>query len=265
MKQHLQRLATRAILCLLLTGTITAIHAQADPGGPASKGQGFNGRQGHGIRGTVVGTSGANVALKTETGEAWTVITTDNTRVNLDRQPVKVAELRAGDEVIAMGVPETDKHELHALALFGASAAQVAKLKADLGKTYIVGRITAIDETKLTILRPDKVSQTINLDESTSLHRGGRPPAELAGFGGFVGGDGDRRGDRAPNTPNETSGGDPNSGNDGEAITLADVKVGDNAAGSGSVKAGVFIPTELQVNTPHPHGQRAQSGNPLPQ
>jgi hypothetical protein len=33
----------------------------------------------------------------------------------------------------------------------------------------------------------------------------------------------------------------------GESITLADVKVGDNVAGKGSVKNGVFVPTELAV------------------
>ena len=218
--------------------------------------------RGRGIHGTVVGTSGANVTIKTEAGDTWTVVSTDNTRVNIDRQPVKIADLKAGDEVMAMGMPDAGKHEIHAMIIAGASAAQVAKLKANLGKTYIVGRITAIDDTRLTVMRPDKVSQTIALDDTTSIKRGGRLPAEFSGMGtggGFGGGAGRGRRGQQGGQPNETSGGNPNTGNDGESITLADVKVGDNVAGTGSVKAGTFTPTDLHINTPRPRPARADA------
>ncbi len=236
--------------------------AESPPQQAGQRGPGAN--RGRGIRGTVVATAGPNVTVKTDTGETWTVVSTDNTRINIDRQPVKVADLKAGDEVMAMGVPDADKHEIHAMFIAGASAAQVAKLKADLGKTYIAGKVTAINDTKITVLRPDKVSQTIALDDSSSLKRGGRLPAEFTtlGVGGGFGGNGGGGGRRANGgggqggQPNETSGGNPNSASDGESITLADVKVGDNLAGLGSLKAGTFVPTELHVNTPRPRGQR---------
>lgn len=261
-----KRTLALAALCLTLTAT-AALHAQDGPpqdgNGPTMGGGAGRGR---GIRGTVIAASGSNVTLKTEAGETWTVIATDNTRVNLDRQPTKVADLKAGDEVMAMGVPDPAKHELHALAILGASAAQVAKLKADLGKTYIVGKITAVNETKVTVLRPDKVTQIIELDDTTSLHRGGRLPAEYAamGTGGGYGGGGGRRGEgrRAEGTPNETSGGNPATGNEGEAITLADVKLGDNLAATGSLKNGTFIPTDMHVNTPRPRGPRPEGAPP---
>ena len=76
---------------------------------------------------------------------------------------------------MAMGVPDASKHEVHALMLVDVSAAAIAKAKANMGKTYITGRITAINDTQLTIMRTDKVSQVIQLDDTTSLHRGGRP------------------------------------------------------------------------------------------
>ncbi|WP_419805508.1 DUF5666 domain-containing protein [Terriglobus sp.] len=248
---------------------------QATPGG-GPRGQGRNG-MGRGIRGTVTATSGANVTVKTEAGETWTVVTTDNTRINIDRQPIKAADVKPGDEVVAMGIVDQDKHEVHAMMLGGISAAQVAKLKADMGKTYIVGRVTAINETKLTVERPDHVAQTITLDETTSLKRGGRLPAELMGgmFGGGMGGG--RRGNRgggegapnrdnnsAPPANNETTGGMP-PGQEGESITLADVKVGDNLAGTGSVKNGTFVPTDLHVIVRGPRGPRsngAPAGGP---
>ncbi len=251
-------LRTLALTATLLVTLAPALRAQDGPpqeGDTPAMGMG----RGRGVRGTVVGTTGANVTIKTEAGDTWTVVSTDNTRINIDRQPVKVADLKAGDEVIAMGIPDPTRHDIHAMVIAGVSAVQAAKLKANFGKTYIVGRITAIDDTRLTVLRPDKVSQTIALDDSTSIKRGGRLPAEFSGMGtggGFGGGGGGRRGQQG-GQPNETSGGNPTTGNDGESITLADVKVGDNVAGTGSMKAGTFTPTDLHINTPRPRPARA--------
>ncbi|MGI4854733.1 MAG: DUF5666 domain-containing protein [Janthinobacterium lividum] len=220
-------------------------------GGP-NGGQG--GRRGGGIRGTVTAVNGSNVTLKTEEGQTWTVISTDNTRVRRDSQPGTVSGIQTGDEVVAMGMPDADKHEVHALMLMDVSAAEVAKAKANLGKTYIVGRITAINDTQLTIMRSDHVSQVITLDESTSLHRGGRinqqalaaaglDMSAMGGMGGGRGmGGGGRRGDANADAPQDDA---------GEAITLADVKVGDNVAGTGIVKqtgyGTRFVPTDLHV------------------
>ncbi len=255
-----------AALHLLLT--IGASTAKAQNNGAPSQnggrqqtdGQRGGSRNGRGIRGTVVSVSGSNALIKTETGESWTVITTDNTRISIDGQPIKATALKAGDEVVAGGIPDNDKHEMHALFVGGASAAQAAKLKADLGKTYIVGRVTAINEAQLTILRPDKISQTIALDESTSLRRGGRLPPEFAMFGG--GGGGRRQGTDRPGTPNATSGGDQSE--NGESITLADVKVGDNVAGTGTVKGRTFTPAELHVQPPRPRGERGGDNSDTP-
>lgn len=254
-----RRWMAQAGLCMVLVGASTvAARAQEDGAFGQQQNSGRQGsdgeRRGRGVRGTVVAASGANVTIKTEQGDSWTVITTNNTRLNLDQQTVKVADLKAGDEVMAMGIPDAAKHEIHAMMVMGASAAQVAKMKADLGKTFIVGRVTAINDTNVTVLRPDKVSQTIALDESTSLRRGGHMPAEAMMSGMGAGGrrrDGRREGDGGSGTngtPNATSGGgEPAPGSEGEAITLADVKVGDSVGGSGTLKNGTFVPTELHV------------------
>ena len=248
-----------AVLCsALITGTALSLYAQnatsggdqqAQPDVQAGRGAG-GGRRGGGVRGTVTGVSGTSVMLKNEQGEAWTIISTDNTRVRRDGQPGTVGAIQAGDEVIAMGVPDPDKHEVHAMMVMDVSAAQVAKAKANLGKTYIVGRITAINETLLTIMRSDRVAQVISLDETTSLHKGGRMSPEamsaaglnmeaLSGMGGG-GGMGSGGGRRAGSA-------DAPAANPGEAITLADVKVGDSVVGVGSVKGGSFVPTDLRV------------------
>ena len=41
-----------------------------------------------------------------------------------------------------------------------------------LGQDYVFGEVKAIDAPKLTILRPDSVSQTVELNEETSLRKG---------------------------------------------------------------------------------------------
>lgn len=270
-----------AAVALLLTVVPAGLHAQQDAPQQGEPGQAARGpaRVGRGVRGTIVSASGTNVTLRTEGGESWTVATTDNTRINIDRQPVKAADLKAGDEVMAVGVVDQDKHEIHAMMLMGASAATAAKLKADMGKTYIVGKVTAINDTKLTLERADHVAQTITLDETTSLKRGGRMPPELmaAGAGGvfLMGGGRPRDGarpqrdagrparDMGEPTNDPNTGGAPR-GMEAEAITLADVKVGDNVAGVGSIKNGSFVPTELHVIVPR-QGRGARAAGNAPQ
>ena len=217
------------------------------PGG----GAGANGarRAGGGVRGMVTAVSGANVTVKDEAGATWTVITTDNTRIMRSQQVLPIGSVQAGDEVMAMGVPDADKHEVHAMMVMDVSAADVAKARANLGKTYIVGRVTGIDDVKVTVLRTDRVSQVITLDESTSLHKGGRMNAEAmqamgldaSMLGGMGMGGGGRRGGQGG-----AAGAAP-AAESGEAITLADVKVGDTVIGVGSVKGGSFVPTDLRV------------------
>jgi hypothetical protein len=41
-----------------------------------------------------------------------------------------------------------------------------------MGKDFIVGEVKSIDAPKLTVLRPDNVTQTLELTEETSLRRG---------------------------------------------------------------------------------------------
>ena len=229
------------------------------------------GRRGGATRGTVTAVSGSSITLKDENGTSWTVITTDNTRVMRGREPLPIASIQAGDEVFSMGMPDAEKHELHAMMVMDVPAAEVAKAKANLGKTYIVGKITAIDDVKLTILRSDKVSQTIQLDESTSLRKGGRmDPAALQaagldagmmGFGGGMGPRGAGAGDRQGQgyAAHRNNGGTPPDPA-GESITLADVKVGDTVVGLGSVKGGIFVPTDLRVQSPRGMGADRRSG-----
>lgn len=232
-----------AVLSVGMVGATMPVRAQ-EAGGPGGGGGGrgqFSNMPR--VAGEVTAVSGASVTVKSEDGTTYTVVTTDNTRVMKgngqargagNMQTIKVADLKTGDGLIAMGQLDAPAKTLHAAFVVATDASVVKAMKENLGKTYITGKVTAIDldNAKLTVTRPDGVSQVIGLDENTSFKRGrGR-----MGAGNGLG----------------TGGPAPAGGAGGESITLADVKVGDQVQGQGAVKAGTFVPTELHVMSPRP-------------
>jgi hypothetical protein len=227
-------LARYLLAALVFAGVGTAA-AQEEPGrGEMAMGGGGM------IRGTVTATATDHLTIKTDAGDVYEVAITPNTRMTKDRQPVKPTDVKLGDSVGAMGELDAPKKTVHALFVAVMDAAQVKKLREDLGKTYITGKVTAIDDVKLTITRPDNVSQVIEVDETTSFRKGGRRGAgamvmDSGGGPVAIGSGGAAAGPGA---------------NEGESITLADVKVGDVVMGQGSIKHGVFVPTTLGVLPP---------------
>ncbi len=222
---------------ILLVGMLGA-RAQDDAGGQQGVGRGqFAGMQR--VAGEVTAISGATLTVKTEDGGSVQVVTTDNTRVMMGGgrvsagassggtsgavmpppaqgrargAVVKVADLKVGDGVMAAGILDAPNKTLHAAVVFATDAAQVKAMKEHLGKTYIVGRVTAIDldNAKMTVERPVHVAQTLGFDETTSFRNGGRGMRLGGGAGAATSG--------VPNAGGGESG--------GESITLADIKVG---------------------------------------
>ena len=244
-------------LAALLSVTAPA-QAQASQGDQPAVAFGQNGRM---VRGTVNTVAADHLTVKTEAGDLYQVSVSPNTQVRNGRDPIKYADIHVGDGVGAMGELDRPNKTVHALALYVVTAEQLKKAREDMGKTYITGKVTAIDELKLTILRSDNVTQVITVDEGTSFKRGGRGMQQafgggLDGLGGGAGGGGGRYrqgagGGTAPAAaPAEAA---------GESITLADLKVGDLVAGRGALKSGVFIPTELNVSDAPARGQRRRS------
>ena len=199
------------------------------------------------VAGEVTAVSGATLTVKTEDGATMQIATTDNTRVMKGRGvTAKIADLKVGDGVMAAGNLDAPNKTLHAAIVFATDAAQVKAMRENLGKTYIVGKVTSIDldNAKMTVERPDHAAQTIGFDETTSFQRGGRGGMGRMGGGGGM-----------------PEGAAPAEG--GESITLADIKVGDMVRGTGSVKGGMFVPTQLVVGTPG-QGRRRGSGAAVP-
>jgi hypothetical protein len=236
----------RAAIALALLMPLGAVSAKAQDSATQGAGRGqFAGMQR--IGGTITAIAGPQVTIKTVDGVVYQVVTTDNTRVMRGRgNLIKLGDLKAGDGLMAMGNMDAPNKTIHAAMLISMDADQMKKLEdaqkqqlANLGKTLIAGRVTAIDmdNATMTVERPDGVSQTIGFDENTSFRRGRMMMGNGTGFAS-ANGSSAATGTNATAVPT------------GESITLADIKIGDRVAGPGEVKSGRFVAKELTVMTP---------------
>ena len=245
---------------MVLTGLALVAQAQDAPtgggqgGGQGRRGGGFGG--GQPVQGTVTAAAAGKITIQTEAGDSYTVTVTADTRLMKDRQPIKITDVKVGDGLTAIGTVDVTAKTVAAMMVTDVDAETVKKAKEDLGKTYIAGKITAIDadNLKLTVMRADNVSQVIAVDEGTSFQRGARgitvPSMFGGGFGGMGGGGGMGRGRNGGGAGGQGGGAGAQGAPPAESITLADVKIGDTIVATGAVKGGVFTPVKLGVSEP---------------
>jgi hypothetical protein len=121
-------------------------------------------------------------------GDPVTVKVGGDTRVIKDRQPASLSDIKTGDTVVARGPLKGQTMEASFLLVVdpsmiqrmqnggfggGGGAGPMSQFKPeDMGKKYIAGEVKAINETKLTIARPDNQTQDIEVDENTSFKKG---------------------------------------------------------------------------------------------
>lgn len=247
--------------------------AQADGqmgGQAAGQGQGrgggfgMRGFAGTSVQGIVTASSGNKLTIKTDAGDSYEITVGDNARIMENRQAVKLSDIKPGDSVMAMGQIDAAKKTVTAMMVNATDAATIAKAKENLGKTYITGRITAIDadNLKITVMRRDNVSQVIAVDDGTSFQRGnGGVAADVAAAGGGGMGMGGGFGGRGGNRQGAGAQGAPPAP---ESITLADIKVGDAVMATGALKGGTFTVLKMGVSAPlaGPGGRRPPADAP---
>ncbi len=126
------------------------------------------------VRGTVKSIHGSDAIIQNQAGKLYTVHTSDNTHIYRNRQLLKMSEIRAGDVLIAVGAFDEKANLLRAIFVADIDAATVQKLREELGKTWIAGKIVKIDETKITVDRIDHKTQVIEVDDTTSFRKDGQ-------------------------------------------------------------------------------------------
>src|SRR5438270_3657989 len=174
------------VLLLSIACTIGGFAQQAPPpeGGPPQgeaqrpgPGGGRRGQfAGQGTAGNITAINGDTLTLKTLSGTE-TVKVTGDTMFRRDREAAKLADFKVGDTVFVMG----DKSGETWTARMVASRTGGPMMNPDdLGKKFIIGEVTKIDGTKITIKRPDKQEQTIEVDDDTSFRNSRRESVTLA-------------------------------------------------------------------------------------
>jgi hypothetical protein len=147
-------------------------------------GRGAQGR-GRPLFGKISAIHNDGIEITTQEGNKVSVKLDAKTEFRKERQPAKIGDFKVGDAVIVRTNQESDSYSG---AASGATAIIVAAVPPGFagrsggggpggmsgtpGKDYVLGDVKSLDPPKLTILRTDNVTQTIELNEETSLRRG---------------------------------------------------------------------------------------------
>lgn len=121
------------------------------------------------------------IELTNQDGQTVTVKVTNQTEFRRDRQPAKIADFKVGDLVMVRG--DVNPDQTVTAKTIGARTGMMGTGPAGggggtffaggtLGKDYVLGEVKSIDPPKLTVLRTDNVTQTLELNEDTTLRRG---------------------------------------------------------------------------------------------
>lgn len=133
-------------------------NAQAQPG-----------PRGPRVAGTITAIEENRITLKTLDGRTVEVTTSPETQFRRDRQPAKLSDFKVGDEIFVGG--ELKDGVVQAKMVGSHPTGAPPEFRDALGKRFIVGEVKAITGTRITILRPDGVTQNITVDESTSFRK----------------------------------------------------------------------------------------------
>ncbi len=177
------------ILILFLFSSLFAVAAVAQQDAPQSSppdsqspaqatqgGQGnWQGRRFQGTGGEITAINGNSITLKTRDGQTAQVSVSDKTQYRKDRAEAKMSDFKVGDMVMVRGDQKDGVWQAEVVAArpagMGMGGGQGGNFREDMGKKFIVGKISAMNGTQLTIQRPDGVSQNITVDENTSFRK----------------------------------------------------------------------------------------------
>ena len=158
-------------LSLVLAGySCQAQKGDPSPDGSDMMNQAFG--KGNGVRGTVTAAAGSSFTIRTDDGDTYRVLYSENTRLMKDRQPIEAGDIHLGDMLIAGGVVDAKAKTVGAVLLFDVDARQVRDARAAFGKTWVAGKVTNVHELRITIERADdKRAQVVTVDENTSFRK----------------------------------------------------------------------------------------------
>ena len=145
---------------------------------------GRGGERRPGLFGKLTAVHDRTIEITQSAGDTVTVKIGGSTQFRKDGEAAKLSDFKVGDIVFVRGEENPD-HTWNAEVLGqrtggfaggagggrgpGGGGMRPAGV---LGQDYIFGEVKSVDAPKLTILRPDNVTQTVELNEETSLRKG---------------------------------------------------------------------------------------------
>jgi len=195
------------VLAVALVLSIAAAAQDASPDASQDGASGARQREGRGwgggmmggfrgVMGTVTETGADHFTIKNEAGEIFTVHFSVNTRIvkqPAQRQPageertppqtIKPTDIKVGDAIAANGDIDTAAKSVGAVMVVQLDperARQMREMQANFGKTWLVGRVTAVNDVKIVLQSPlDNAAHTFVADENTTFRKR-REPITLA-------------------------------------------------------------------------------------
>lgn len=162
------------------------------------------GMMGRGVMGTVTEAAPDHFTIKTETGDLYTIHYSVNTRIMKgggggggggrrgqgDSEPpanppqaIKASDIKVGDVIGASGETDANAKSVGAVIIFQIDperAKQIREMQANYGKTWLMGKVTAINDVKVSIQGgPDNAAHSFVADENTTFRKR-RDPVTLA-------------------------------------------------------------------------------------
>ena len=177
----------RSHICLVLfafSGFLAAVSVPAQepsnpaPPSPEQRERTWGGPEGQRpLFGKITTVHEGTLEISRPDGQAVIVKLTSHTEFRKDREKAKLSDFKVGDMVMVRG-DENPDHSVTAKLVGGRSGGPGGgpggpfMLGGTLGKDFVVGEVKSIDAPRITVLRPDNVTQTLELNEETSLHKG---------------------------------------------------------------------------------------------
>lgn len=118
--------------------------------------------------GRIASISPTEMKLSTADGGTVTVHLNSKTVFRVEQQSAKLEDLKVGTAVFVRGTKTGDAWDAEVVAV---RSGPPQGGPGAMGRDFVAGTVKAIDGAKLTIQRLDGVTQTVELDENTSLSR----------------------------------------------------------------------------------------------
>jgi hypothetical protein len=151
------------------------VSLRQEPQAPDQDRQGPNCERRMPLFGKITAVREGTLEIQNPSGETVIVKLTGQTEFRKDRQAAKRSDFKVGDVIVVRGQENPD-HSWTAQTIGARSANGAGRgpnLQAGaLGKDYVAGEIKSVDAPKISVLRTDNVTQTIELNEDTSLRKG---------------------------------------------------------------------------------------------